>query len=145
MIGGGGQVSIGTRARLIVDDCERWQRFLYLFLEQHPAWQVICEVPNGLDAVEKSLELQLDVILHHIGLPELNGIEAARQIHKLAPSSRILFLSESAQPEIVRERSMSAGAVMWRKETPVQALDVVIANGTVCRAQVPQSRMVGPG
>jgi DNA-binding NarL/FixJ family response regulator len=87
---------------LIVDDCERWRRFLYLFLEQHPAWQIICEASDGLEAVEKSLELQPDVILLDVGLPELNGLEAAGRIRKLAPNSRILFLSESTQPEIVQ-------------------------------------------
>ena len=86
---------------LIVDDFEPWRRFLCCFLQQNSAWQIVCEVSDGLEAIEKSRELQPDLILLDIGLPKINGIEAARQIHKLAPASRILFLSEEDCPDVM--------------------------------------------
>ena len=93
---------------LIVDDFEPWRRLLFFFLQQSPAWQIICEASDGLEAIEKTRELQPDLILMDIGLPKLNGIEAARQIRKIAPRSRILFLSENCSPEVVRA-AFSAG------------------------------------
>lgn len=92
---GGGLLPLSVSIRiLIVDDFEPWRRSLCSLLQQNPAWQVICEASDGLEAIEKSRELQPDLILLDIGLPKLNGIEAARQIRKLAPGARILFLRE---------------------------------------------------
>ena len=65
--------------------------------------QVVCEVPDGLEAVKKAEELQPDLILLDIGLPRLNGIEAARRIRKLSPRSKILFLSQESAADVVKE------------------------------------------
>jgi CheY-like chemotaxis protein len=59
-------------------------------------WQV---ASDGLAAVQKAEELQPDLILLDIGLPKLNGIEAARQIHKLSPVSKIVAMSQEASAE----------------------------------------------
>jgi CheY-like chemotaxis protein len=71
--------------------------------------QVVCEASDGLEAVQKAQELTPDLILLDIGLPKLNGIEAARQIRKLAPNSTILFLSANSSLDIVEE-ALRAGA-----------------------------------
>ena len=88
---------------LMVDDCEPWRRMVFTMLQEYLHCQVICEASDGLEAVQKSKELQPDLILLDIGLPGLNGIEAARQIYKIAPRSKILFLSENLCPQVVRE------------------------------------------
>ena len=72
-------------------------------LQEYPHWQVISEASDGVEAVEKSKELQPDLIVLDIGLPRLNGIEAARQIYEFAPHTKILFLSENLCPELVEE------------------------------------------
>lgn len=87
---------------LIADDFEPWRRCLCSFLQHDPAFQVVCEACDGLEAIEKTRELQPDLILLDIGLPKLNGIEAARQIREIAPRSRVLFLSENTCPDVVR-------------------------------------------
>jgi CheY-like chemotaxis protein len=65
--------------------------------------EVVCELSDGLAAVQKAEELSPDLILLDIGLPELNGIEAARQIRKLVPKAKILFLSQESSADIVKE------------------------------------------
>ncbi len=74
-----------------------------MVLQERPEFQIIGEASDGLDAVRKSAELQPDLILLDIGLPELNGIEAARRICESAPGSTILFVSENQCPTVVRE------------------------------------------
>lgn len=88
---------------LVVDDFESWRRMVSTLLQGHPQWQIIAEAADGLEAVQKSEQLQPDLILLDIGLPRLNGIEAARQISSLAPRSRILFVSENICPDLARE------------------------------------------
>jgi DNA-binding NarL/FixJ family response regulator len=88
---------------LVVDDYEPFRRFLHLKLQSRPELQIVGEASDGLQAVQKAEELQPDLILLDIGLPKLNGIEAARQIRKSAPQSRIIFVSEESSPDIVGE------------------------------------------
>ena len=64
--------------------------------------RIVGVVSDGLAAVLKAEELQPDVILLDVGLPKLNGIEAARRIRRLAPKSKILFLSQEVDVEVAR-------------------------------------------
>ena len=72
-------------------------------LQSRPELQIVSEASDGLQAVQKAEELQPDVILLDISLPKLNGIEAARQIRKSAPRSRIIFVSQDSSPDLVQE------------------------------------------
>jgi DNA-binding NarL/FixJ family response regulator len=71
--------------------------------------QIVCEVSDGLEAVHKAEELQPDLILLDVGLPSLNGIEAARRIRKVARKSKILFLSQESSADVVQE-ALGTGA-----------------------------------
>lgn len=95
---------------LIVDDSQAWRRSVCLLLQEYLNVVILCESLDGLDAVRKSEELQPDLILLDIGLPNLNGLEAARQIRKVSPGSRILFLTSYDGPEFLRE-ALSIGAL----------------------------------
>lgn len=94
---------------LIVDDYEPWRRFLRLTLALWQQLQVIAEVSDGPEAIQKAEELQPDLILLDIGLPTLNGIEAARRIQEVCPNSKILFVSENRSQDVARE-ALSTGA-----------------------------------
>jgi len=65
--------------------------------------QIIVEVADGLEAVQNAVLLEPDLVLLDIGLPTLNGIEAARRIRKLAPASKIIFLSQESSSEVLQE------------------------------------------
>jgi DNA-binding NarL/FixJ family response regulator len=88
---------------LTVDDFEPWRRFVSSALKNKPKFEIIGELSDGLEAVHKAQELQPDLIVLDIGLPKLNGIEAARQIRKVAPESKIIFLTENNSPDIAAE------------------------------------------
>jgi DNA-binding NarL/FixJ family response regulator len=94
---------------LVVDDYQDWRRRISQLLQVHPEWQVVCEVSDGLEAVQKAKELRPDLILLDIGLPGLNGIEAARRIRQLSPNSRIVFLSADNSQDVVQV-ALSTGA-----------------------------------
>jgi DNA-binding NarL/FixJ family response regulator len=87
---------------LIVDDFQDWRRFASSVLCVDPSFEIICEVSDGLKAVEAAERLQPDVVLLDIGLPEQNGIEAGRSILKLAPEAKIVFVSQEFDIDIVR-------------------------------------------
>jgi DNA-binding NarL/FixJ family response regulator len=93
----------GSFQVLVVDDNEPFRQFVRSTLSSKPELNIISEVSDGLEAVQKALELQPALIVLDIGLPGLNGIEAARRIRKLSPKSTILFLSQESSPEIVQE------------------------------------------
>lgn len=99
-------------------------------LQARPEWQVISEASDGLEAVEKAQGLKPDLILLDIGLPKLSGIEAARRIQQLSPSSKIIFLSQYNDLDIVRG-ALSTGARGYVRKTDIKrdllpAMDAVL-------------------
>jgi DNA-binding NarL/FixJ family response regulator len=64
--------------------------------------RIVGVVSDGLEAVLKAAELQPDLILLDVGLPKMNGIEAARRIRKVAPKSKILFLTQELDVDVAR-------------------------------------------
>jgi DNA-binding NarL/FixJ family response regulator len=88
---------------MVVEDFHSFRRFVCSKLEQRPELRVVCEVSDGLEAVQKAEELKPDLILLDIGLPTLNGLEAARRIRGLAPEAKIIFSSQETSADIVHE------------------------------------------
>ena len=94
---------------LVVEDHEWWRRYISSALEQTSQWEVVGAVSDGIEAVQKARELKPDVILLDVGLPGLNGIQAARRMLAHDPSSRILFVSEQQSLDVA-EVALGAGA-----------------------------------
>ena len=88
---------------LVVEDYEFFRRFLLSTLRNRWERLDIHEVSDGLEAVREAQRLQPDLILLDIGLPTLNGIEAARRIRKLSPISKIIFVTQESSPDVVQE------------------------------------------
>ena len=101
---------------LVVEDHEPFRRFVCSMLEKRTELQVIGEASDGLEAVRKAEELQPDLILLDVGLPALNGIEAAQRIRKLSPESKILFVSQETSTDVVQE-ALSFGALGYVAKT----------------------------
>ena len=94
---------------LVVEDHKDWRKLVRLLLQVRPEWQIIFEASDGSEAVRKAKELTPDLILLDIGLPKLNGIEAARQIRQHSPNSKIVFLSADDSVDVV-QAALSTGA-----------------------------------
>jgi len=118
---------------LVVEDFAGFRRFLVSTMQRRAELQVICEVADGLEAVQKAQELQPELILLDIGLPSLNGIEAARQIRKLSPNSKILFVSENRDLDVV-EKALRLGALGYVVKS-VAARDLLHAVEAVLQAK----------
>ena len=94
---------------LLADDHTLMRQGLRKILEEQPDWQVIAQASNGRDAVAQTLALQPDIAILDIGMPQLNGIEAARQISRRAPKVHILILSMYAEAAYITQ-ALKAGA-----------------------------------
>jgi DNA-binding NarL/FixJ family response regulator len=94
---------------LIADDHEVARQGIRALLESHPGWEVCAEAKDGREAVELATNSKPDIVLLDIGMPNLNGLDAARQILAMSPTIRILILTMHDAEQVVRE-VLAAGA-----------------------------------
>jgi len=94
---------------LIADDHTIVRQGIRKILEDHPDWEVVAEAGDGRDAVRQALELKPDIALLDIGMPLLNGIEAASQITRRAPQVKVVILSMHPNEAYIT-RALQAGA-----------------------------------
>jgi CheY-like chemotaxis protein len=94
---------------LVVDDFAEWRHYVLEKLREECSFEVVGVVADGFEAVLEAEEMQPDLVLLDIGLPGLDGIEAARHIRKVAPDSKIIFLSQENDPDLARA-ALSVGA-----------------------------------
>src|SRR5580765_835305 len=87
---------------LVVDDFEPWRQQVFSMLHTRPELHVIAEARDGLEAVQKAQELKPDLILLDIGLPNLNGVVAAKSIRQVNPDVAIIFLTQSTDEDVVQ-------------------------------------------
>jgi DNA-binding NarL/FixJ family response regulator len=99
----GEEVLIVSLRTLLVEDHKGFRDYIRSALRTHPGIELVGEAENGLEAVERAAALQADLIILDIGLPGLNGIEAARRIRINAGDTKIVFLSQESSPDIVHE------------------------------------------
>jgi DNA-binding NarL/FixJ family response regulator len=88
---------------LIADDHEVVRRGIRALIESHSGWEVCGEAQDGREALERARELNPDLILLDVGMPNLNGLEAARQILASCTATQILILTMHYSPQLVRE------------------------------------------
>jgi DNA-binding NarL/FixJ family response regulator len=88
---------------LVADDHGVVRRGVRALLESRRGWKVCAEAANGREAVERAKRLQPDVAILDIGMPDLNGVEATRQIRKVSPQTEILILSAHGSEKLALE------------------------------------------
>jgi DNA-binding NarL/FixJ family response regulator len=123
-----------------------FRHFLHSTLLEKTQCEVVGEASDGLQAVQQAEELQPDLILLDLGLPTLNGIEAARRIRRVSPNSKILFVTQNSSPEIAQGAlrlgacgylvKSDAADLPYAVETVLQGAKYV---SSVARAGVPES------
>lgn len=132
---------------LVADDHEVVRRGLVLLLQSHPGWEVCGEAEDGRQAVDKARELNPDIIILDVGMPNLNGLEAARQVLRRDPQSRILVLTFTDTDEVLRA-VLDTGARGFVLKTDaardlVFAVEALQANKTFFTPRVAERLMEG--
>jgi DNA-binding NarL/FixJ family response regulator len=110
---------------LVADDHELVRRGIRALIQEQPEWQIVAEAKDGRDAVTKATEFQPDVAILDITMPSLNGLDAAMQIAKLSPRTKILILTVHESDQLIR-KALDAGASGYIFKTDA-AFDLITA------------------
>jgi DNA-binding NarL/FixJ family response regulator len=109
-------VQSGTRSRgtltlriLLADDHEMVRHGVRYLLESEPGWEVCGQAATGREAVEMAQQLHPDVVVLDLSMPDLNGLDATRQIQRTAPQCQVLILTMHESEDMVRD-ALAAGA-----------------------------------
>src|SRR5271167_1684653 len=94
---------------LIADDHEVVRRGLCTLLQSHDGWEICGEAKDGRQAVEMAGQLKPDVVIVDIGMPNLNGLAATRQLSQQNPQQKIIVLTITDSDQVIRE-ALDAGA-----------------------------------
>jgi DNA-binding NarL/FixJ family response regulator len=94
---------------LLADDHSLVRRGIKSLLGAHSDWQVCGEATDGKEALEKVTQLNPDVLILDLNMPELNGLEVTRQVHKMCPQVEVLVLTVQDSEQVMRQ-VLDAGA-----------------------------------
>ena len=118
---------------LIADDHLVMRAGLRMVLEKQEDFEVIAEADDGRQAVALAEELQPDVMVIDVGMPNLNGIDAARQIHAANPKIALVILSMNSDETYIL-RALKCGAKAYVLKDSAEA-DLITAIRAVRRGQ----------
>jgi len=125
---GEGAVLVKRTSVMVVDDFEPWRSFISSTLLKVASLQIVCEVADAVEAIAEANKIQPNLILLDIGLPGLNGIEAGHRIREIAPGSRILFVSEQRDPDVVRAAlDAGGGGYVLKSDARDELLPAIMA------------------
>jgi two-component system, NarL family, nitrate/nitrite response regulator NarL len=111
---------------LIVDDHDLFVDALRALLETEQGIDVVATAPNGLEAVERVVELEPEVVLMDVSMPVLDGFEATRAIRKRAPSTRVLFVTGSnAEEDLERAREVGASGYISKDKIAAELVAAI--------------------
>ena len=105
---------LGVRV-LVVDDAAHWRKFVNFILRIDPGLEIIAEADSGYEALKKAEQLQPAVVLLDIGLPEMSGIEVCRRMLSRNPETRVVFVTQETDADIVYEALRTGAAAFVAK------------------------------
>jgi two-component system, NarL family, response regulator NreC len=94
---------VKTLRILLADDHKVVRQGTRALLSAIPEWEIVGEADNGRDAVSLTAELKPDIVILDIGMPELNGLDATRQIKKKSPETEVLIFTGQETEELVHD------------------------------------------
>ena len=114
---------------LIVDDSSMMRRALRRWIEQNPNWQVCAEAPNGAVAIEKVKELLPDLVILDLSMPVMNGLEAARHIKEIAPTTPMVMFTMYVNDALTKDaQAVGIRCVVSKTESVVNQLITSISS-----------------
>jgi DNA-binding NarL/FixJ family response regulator len=122
---------------LVVEDFDAYRDVVTSLINRQTTFQVIGEAVDGQEAVEKAQLLKPDVVLMDIGLPKLNGLEAARRIKALVPAPRVIFLTAQSDFDVMEEAfRLGASAFILKTQVVSHLLQALEAAFHRCEASI---------
>src|ERR1700681_1193804 len=94
---------------LIADDHEVVRRGLCMLLQTHEGWEICGEAKDGRETVEKAKQVKPDVVILDVGMPNLNGLAATRQLLQENPQQKVIVLTITDSDQVIRE-ALDSGA-----------------------------------
>jgi DNA-binding NarL/FixJ family response regulator len=113
---------------LLADDHPVFRLGLCSLLGSHEQWEICGQASDGREAIEKCRQLKPDLLILDIGMPELNGVDAARRILRDNPLQRILVLTDVRSEQAIRD-CLEAGVRGWvyKSDDPIELMTAVAA------------------
>jgi DNA-binding NarL/FixJ family response regulator len=137
---------VGNLRLLVADDHDVVRKGVRMLLEEQPGWEVVAEAADGREAVEKAKLVQPDVTILDLSMPELNGLEAAREILKSVQTKVLILTMHDSDPLIRQTLEAGARGYLLKSDTGrdlVSAVDALRRNKTFFTTKVAQMVLEG--
>ncbi len=137
---------MGILRLLVADDHDVVRKGVRTLLEEQPGWEVVAEASDGREAVEKAKLVQPDITILDLSMPELNGLEAAREILKTVPTKVLILTMYDSDPLIRQTLEAGARGYLLKSDAGrdlVSAVDALRRNKTFFTPKVAQMVLEG--